>query len=94
MLPSAGALLRGLLSSPMIDQMKGNYYYQRNNCIDEEGCERISTSSIDSNVGNDGAGPDAADWDADRFGLNTEFRVLRVLGANVPFNSINMLKPG
>ncbi len=96
MLPSPGALLRGLLSSPMIDLMKGNYYDQRNNCIGKEGCKRISTSSVNSNVGNEGAGPNAADCDcdADRFGPNTEFHVLGMLGANDPLNSINMLKPG
>jgi hypothetical protein len=74
--------------------MKGNYYDQRNNCVGKEGCKRISTSSVNSNVGNDGAGQDAADCDADRFGLNTEFHVLRMLGANVLCNSIKMLNPG
>ncbi len=74
--------------------MKGNYYDQRNNCIGEEGCKRISISSVNSNVGDDGAGPDASDCDADRFGLNTEFHVFGMLGANVLFNSINMLKLG
>jgi hypothetical protein len=52
------------------------------------------TSSVNSNVGDDGGGPDSADCDADRFGPNTEFHVLGMLGANVPLNSINMLKPG
>jgi hypothetical protein len=78
----------------MIDQMKGNYYNQRNKCVGKEGCKRISTSFVNSNVGDDGAGPDAVDCDADKFGPNTKFHVLGMLGANVPFNSINMLKPG
>jgi hypothetical protein len=64
----------------MIDQNKGNYY--------------VWTSSVNSNVGNNGAGSNAADCDADRFGPNTEFHVLRMLGAKVPINSVNILKPG
>ncbi len=44
----------GLFSSPMIDEMEGYDHNQCNNRVGKEGCEGISTFSVEADVCNDG----------------------------------------
>jgi hypothetical protein len=76
----------------MINEMEGYDHNQCNNCISEEGCKGISTSSVDADVCNDGTRSQVAECDTHRFRANNEFHVFGEIVTKCPCNSINMLE--
>ncbi len=78
--------------------MKGDYDDDHNDRVCEQGCNRVFKFSVNANVGNNRATPEAANGDAHGFHLNLKLHVVGESGDNpnnykdTPHNSINMLK--
>jgi|LakMenEpi03Aug12_release.lakeMendotaPanAssembly.Ray.scaffolds.fasta_scaffold805172_1 hypothetical protein len=68
----------------MINQMKGDDCDESNDGVGKEQCERVSASSVESNVGNDGADANRAHRDTDWFSTNAKLHLFEPMGVTEP----------